>query len=68
VGAVAVVNGMGLPDAVSQTYDAVFHYNAVARILTDGDASALTLGTLTDRGRRPPSTPPPGTTSCRSWW
>ena len=50
VGAVAVVTGMGLPDAVSQTYDAVFHYNAVARILTDGDASALTLGTLTDPG------------------
>ncbi len=50
VGAVAVVNGMGLPDAVSQTYDAVFHYSAVARILADGDASSLTLGTLTDPG------------------
>lgn len=48
IGAATVVDGMGLPTAVSQTYDAVFHYSAVARIVADGDASSLTLGTLTN--------------------
>lgn len=50
VGAFTVVDGMSLPTALSQTYDAVFHYSAVARIVAEGDASSLTLGTLTSPG------------------
>lgn len=38
--------GFGRPDALSQTYDAVFHYNTVTRILEDGNASSLGAGTL----------------------
>lgn len=41
------VAGMGRPDAVSQTFDANFHYNAVARILDTGEASSLVVGRLT---------------------
>lgn len=46
----AMVAGTDSPAAVSQTYDAVFHYNAVARIVAGGDASSLTAGTLTAPG------------------
>ena len=46
IGLLTAVRGMGRPDAVSQTFDASFHYNAVARILATGDASATTLGGL----------------------
>lgn len=46
IGLATAVAGMGRPDAVSQTFDASFHYNAVARILATGDASATTLGGL----------------------
>lgn len=42
----AAVRGMARPDALSQTFDANFHYNAVARILATGDASSLTVGEL----------------------
>ncbi|MBW0104476.1 DUF6541 family protein [Pseudonocardia sp. KRD291] len=42
------VNGMGPADALSQTYDAVFHYSAVAQILDTGNASSLHVGTLTN--------------------
>lgn len=41
-------HGMGRPDALSQTHDAVFHYNAVARILEEGNGSSLVVGTLTN--------------------
>lgn len=34
------------PDAISQTYDANFHYNAVQYIHDTGNASSLTLGGL----------------------
>ncbi len=47
-GWLTAVNGMGPADALSQTYDAVFHYSAVAHIVASGDASSLTLGTLTN--------------------
>ncbi|MEJ8278745.1 DUF6541 family protein [Pseudonocardia spirodelae] len=43
-----VVQGFGPVDGLSSTYDAVFHYNAVAHILHTGDASSLTLGSLTN--------------------
>ncbi|MEQ3551211.1 DUF6541 family protein [Pseudonocardia nematodicida] len=46
LGWVTVVRGFGPVDALSSTYDAVFHYSAVAHILGTGDASSLTLGTL----------------------
>lgn len=42
----AVLRGMDRPDALSQTFDANFHYNAVARILGTHDASSLTVGGL----------------------
>ncbi|SFN16291.1 hypothetical protein SAMN05216207_100954 [Pseudonocardia ammonioxydans] len=45
-----VVLGFGPVDQLSSTYDAVFHYNGVAHILGTGDASSLTLGTLTSPG------------------
>lgn len=37
---------MQRPDAISQTYDANFHYNAVRYIEDTGSASSLTLGGL----------------------
>ncbi|MEQ3551210.1 DUF6541 family protein [Pseudonocardia nematodicida] len=40
------MRGMDTPDALSQTFDASFHYNAVARILATSDASSLTVGGL----------------------
>lgn len=46
IGAVIVAEGFRSPDTLSQTYDAVFHYNALRWILTSEDASALTLGGL----------------------
>jgi hypothetical protein len=46
VGAVTVVHGFLHPDALSQSYDAVFHYNAVALILDSRNASSLTMGSL----------------------
>ncbi|MBC3194378.1 hypothetical protein H7X46_25340 [Pseudonocardia sp. C8] len=42
----AAIRGMDRPDALSQTFDANFHYNAVARILNTADASSLTVGGL----------------------
>ncbi|MDN5915523.1 MAG: hypothetical protein L0I76_10525 [Pseudonocardia sp.] len=48
LGWVTAVNGMGPADALSQTYDAVFHYSAVAQILDTGNASSLHIGTLTN--------------------
>ncbi|MFP5068832.1 DUF6541 family protein [Pseudonocardia nantongensis] len=50
LGWVTVVLGFGRVDEISSTYDAVFHYNGVAHILHTGDASSLTLGTLTNPG------------------
>lgn len=48
LGWVTVVLGFGPADGLSSTYDAVFHYNAVAHVLHTGDGSSLTLGTLTN--------------------
>lgn len=44
LGWMTVVRGFGPVDALSSTYDAVFHYSGVAHILGTGDASSLTLG------------------------
>ncbi|BBF98922.1 MULTISPECIES: DUF6541 family protein [Pseudonocardia] len=46
-----VVLAFGPVDAISPTYDAVHHYNAVARILDSGDGSSLTVGELTTPGQ-----------------
>ncbi|QEW02473.1 DUF6541 family protein [Microbacterium lushaniae] len=42
-----VVLSIGAPDAISQTFDNVFHLNAVRWILDTGSASSLTLGQIT---------------------
>ncbi|AHH93537.1 DUF6541 family protein [Kutzneria albida] len=46
IGSVILVKGMGRPEELAQTFDTVFHYNAVGYILDSGNASSLTLGTL----------------------
>ncbi|HVV23048.1 MAG TPA: DUF6541 family protein, partial [Pseudonocardiaceae bacterium] len=46
LGAITVVHGILRPDALSQTYDAVLHYNAIAAILDTHNASSLTIGSL----------------------
>lgn len=46
LGGITVALGLGRPDQVSQTFDAVFHYNAVAWILDSRNASSLTLKAL----------------------
>ncbi len=50
LGAVSFVHGIGHADALSQTYDAVLHYNAVASILDTHNASSLTIGSLDTPG------------------
>lgn len=42
----AFKQGMVLPDRPPQTWDAVFHLNAITQITGTGDGSSLTLGTL----------------------
>ncbi len=46
VGWYVLVRGMGQPDQLSQTYDAIFHYSALAHILDSGNASSMAMGTL----------------------
>lgn len=50
VGAALIAHRLTLiletPDAISQTYDAIFHYNALQYIHDTGNASSLTLGGL----------------------
>lgn len=50
IGWLTVMLAFGPVDAVSPTYDAIYHYSAVARILQTGDASSLTLGELNSPG------------------
>jgi len=50
IGAATVVRGFGGPENLSQTYDALFHYNALALILDTGRASSLTIGSLGNPG------------------
>ncbi|WP_308010487.1 DUF6541 family protein [Pseudonocardia sp. ICBG1034] len=51
IGWLTVVLAIGDVDAISPTYDAVHHYSAVARVLSTGDGSSLTLGEITSPGR-----------------
>ncbi|MPZ83028.1 MAG: hypothetical protein GEV28_22600 [Actinophytocola sp.] len=46
LGLATIVRSVGAPDTLSQTYDAVFHYNALAHIADSHQASSLTLGAL----------------------
>lgn len=46
LGITTLVQALGAPDMLSQTYDAVFHYNALAYIAESHQASALTLSAL----------------------
>ena len=46
IGWYVLVNGVGQPDQLSQTYDAIFHYSALAHILDTGNASSMAMGTL----------------------
>ncbi|MCU1571482.1 MAG: hypothetical protein JWR33_2223 [Naasia sp.] len=45
-----VASALPAPDAISQTYDAVFHLNAAASILDTGHASSFTLYRLNNPG------------------
>lgn len=51
IGWLTVMLAFGPVDAISPTYDAIYHYSAVARILQTGDASSLTLGELNSPGQ-----------------
>lgn len=46
--AVRFARAFGSPDAISQTFDNIYHLNAVRYILDTGDGSSLTLGNLTE--------------------
>ena len=46
LGAFTIVAAIGAPDTLNQTYDGLFHYNALAYIQDSHNASALTLATL----------------------
>ncbi|MGO4803637.1 DUF6541 family protein [Arthrobacter sp. 2MCAF15] len=51
--AVHSIHLIGSPEAISQTYDAVFHLNSVKFALDTGQASSLTLGAMTGGGAYP---------------
>ena len=44
------VQAVGQPDAFSQTFDNVFHLNAVRYVLDTGSASSLSIGAMTSPG------------------
>lgn len=46
IGAYVAIRGMGSPDQLNQTFDAIYHYSAVNYILESGSASSLTLAPL----------------------
>jgi hypothetical protein len=46
LGLTTIIQAMGAPDNLSQTYDAVFHYNALAYIADSHKASSLSLSAL----------------------
>ncbi|MGB3439936.1 MAG: DUF6541 family protein [Actinophytocola sp.] len=46
LGMITIVMAIGAPDTLNQTYDALFHYNALAYIQDSHQASSLTLSTL----------------------
>jgi hypothetical protein len=52
IGGVTFVTGVRRPDAISQSWDSVYHYNAVRYIEQTGHASPLTIGTLGQPGAK----------------
>lgn len=50
IGTVTFVLGIGKPGAISQTWDSVFHYNAIRYIVESGNGSALEVGSLNQPG------------------
>ncbi|GGH97698.1 DUF6541 family protein [Arthrobacter liuii] len=48
-----LVNAIGSPESFSQTFDNVFHLNAVRYILDTGSGSSLTLNAMTGAGSYP---------------
>ncbi|RCW38513.1 hypothetical protein DFQ14_12115 [Halopolyspora algeriensis] len=46
IGLSIIVQGFRTPANLSQTYDAVFHYNALRWVLESGNASSLALGSF----------------------
>jgi hypothetical protein len=50
IGGITFITGVSRPDAFSESYDAVYHYNAVRYIEQTGHASPLTIGTLGQPG------------------
>jgi hypothetical protein len=50
IGGVTFITGVKRPDAISQTWDAVFHYDAVRYIEQTGKASPLTIATVGQPG------------------
>jgi hypothetical protein len=50
IGGVTFVTGVRRPDAINQTWDSVFHYNAIRYIEQTGKASPLTIGSLGQPG------------------
>jgi hypothetical protein len=50
IGGVTFITGVKRPNAISQTWDAVFHYSAVRYIEQTGQASPLTIGTAGQPG------------------
>ena len=45
-GAITIVRGIGSPENLSQTYDALFHYNAIALIMDVHNASSLSISSF----------------------
>jgi hypothetical protein len=52
IGGVTFLTGVKRPDAISETYDAIFHYNAIRYIEQTGKASPLTIGALGQAGAK----------------
>jgi len=52
IGAVTFLSGIRRPDAISQSWDSVYHYNAIRYIEQTGKASPLTIGTLGQPGAK----------------
>lgn len=50
LGVATLVRGFGRPDNISQTYDALFHYNAIALILDNGNGSSMILSNFDSPG------------------
>lgn len=48
--AVLVLRTQGAPDAISQSFDNIFHLNAIRYILDEGAASPLEIGQMTSPG------------------